>query len=264
MPDRDERIDLGWDLLEQGEPRGALEAAEALMRENPADSEAAFLAATAQIEMGAPDEAGARLEALLSADPDNGPAHLTYAGLLYSVGRLDQAEEQMEGLHGATASEPYARWLTGLLHDARGRREEADTCYAEATRLDPERFHIPVTMSTSEFEEVIQEALAEMPGVFTEQIAAVPIVVEEIPSAALLATLEEASPDLLGLFVGTPATLSSDADPLPPVIYLFKRNLEREANDREDLAEQIRVTLLHEVGHYLGLEEDDLDDAGYG
>lgn len=48
------------------------------------------------------------------------------------------------------------------------------------------------------------------------------------------------------------------------MIYLFKRNLEREANDREDLAEQIRVTLLHEVGHYLGLEEDDLDDAGYG
>jgi predicted Zn-dependent protease with MMP-like domain len=45
---------------------------------------------------------------------------------------------------------------------------------------------------------------------------------------------------------------------------LFKRNLERSAGDAAELAEQIRVTLYHELGHYLGLDEDALEDLGYG
>ena len=48
----------------------------------------------------------------------------------------------------------------------------------------------------------------------------------------------------------------------PNTIYLFQRNLERAAKDRDDLVEQIRITLWHELGHYLGFEEEDMDDLG--
>ena len=48
----------------------------------------------------------------------------------------------------------------------------------------------------------------------------------------------------------------------PNTIYLFQRNIERVARDREDLVEQIRITLYHELGHYLGFEEEDMDGLG--
>jgi predicted Zn-dependent protease with MMP-like domain len=48
----------------------------------------------------------------------------------------------------------------------------------------------------------------------------------------------------------------------PSSIALFQRNLERFARDREELLEEIRITLLHEVGHFLGLDEDRLRDLG--
>jgi predicted Zn-dependent protease with MMP-like domain len=49
---------------------------------------------------------------------------------------------------------------------------------------------------------------------------------------------------------------------LPPSIVLFQRNLERFVRSRAELAEEIRVTLVHEVGHYLGLDEDELYERG--
>jgi len=73
-------------------------------------------------------------------------------------------------------------------------------------------------------------------------------------------------PELLGLFVGTPigeegATGSGE---LPPRILLFKRNLERYATDLDELLEEITVTLYHELGHYLGLDEDELHAIDLG
>jgi predicted Zn-dependent protease with MMP-like domain len=70
---------------------------------------------------------------------------------------------------------------------------------------------------------------------------------------------------MLGLFDGVPLPETSEFD-LPQVrpntIYLFQRNLERAAKDRADLIEQIRITLYHELGHYLGFEEEDMGDLG--
>ena len=51
---------------------------------------------------------------------------------------------------------------------------------------------------------------------------------------------------------------------LPPRIVLFKRNLERAAQDAEELREEIGVTVRHELAHYLGLDEEEIEDAGHG
>lgn len=66
--------------------------------------------------------------------------------------------------------------------------------------------------------------------------------------------------DLLGLFEG-PAFAEEANDPVPPTVFLFLENISDEAgHDPEIFREEVRRTLLHEVGHYLGLDEDDLFD----
>ena len=90
------------------------------------------------------------------------------------------------------------------------------------------------------------------------------VTVEDLPSDAIL---QEDDPpfdpaDLLGLFVGVSRDRRSSLSPggeLPPRILLFKKNLERMALEVDELVEEIAVTLYHELGHFLGLDEEDLE-----
>jgi len=73
------------------------------------------------------------------------------------------------------------------------------------------------------------------------------------------------SPSILGVFRGAPLGDKASPDPwshFPSSIVLYQRNLERCASDRNELIEQIGVTLLHEVGHFLGLDEEALRERG--
>ncbi len=75
---------------------------------------------------------------------------------------------------------------------------------------------------------------------------------------------ENVSPQILGMFLGvasTDADHSAQALDVDRVI-IFKRNLEKVCRDRDELIEQIQITLRHEVGHYLGLDEDDMERLG--
>jgi len=94
-------------------------------------------------------------------------------------------------------------------------------------------------------------------------LANVAVILEDVPNEAVLLGYDPpASPlDLLGYFSGTSLMERSTENPwssLPAVIVIFRRNLERHAGSREALVEQLRITLFHEIGHFLGLDEDDL------
>ena len=69
---------------------------------------------------------------------------------------------------------------------------------------------------------------------------------------------------MLGLFVGRDllGRTQSDLPGTPGAIYLFRRNLLRVCGDRDELAREVRITVQHEVGHLLGLDEDDLEKWG--
>ena len=75
-----------------------------------------------------------------------------------------------------------------------------------------------------------------------------------------------ASPlDLLGSFSGHSLMERSTENPwsmLPHTIVIYRRNLERQAINRDELIHQLRITLFHEIGHFLGLSEEDLEDRG--
>jgi len=107
----------------------------------------------------------------------------------------------------------------------------------------------------------IEETLSALPTDVRETARQLPIRLEDRPDEALLADGIEA--DVLGLYWGLEFGEGSDPGALPPCIQLFLGNLwEFSGKDDEIFAEEVATTLLHELGHYLGLDEADLDERG--
>jgi predicted Zn-dependent protease with MMP-like domain len=117
-------------------------------------------------------------------------------------------------------------------------------------------------MTRAEFERCVTEALQTIPRRFRDAMQNIAIVVEDEPGRQLLEDIE-AGPDdtLFGLYVGTPLTERrwDHGNTLPDRILLFQGPHEREAEDDEDLVVSIGETLIHEIGHYFGLSEEEIE-----
>ena len=106
----------------------------------------------------------------------------------------------------------------------------------------------------------VRATLDALPEPLRRQAAPLPVTYQSMPNQALLN--EDYDADLLGLFVGAPLA-EPDSSPLPPQIILFLENVWNFAEaDEEIYREEIRTTYLHELGHYLGLDEIDLEERG--
>jgi predicted Zn-dependent protease with MMP-like domain len=113
------------------------------------------------------------------------------------------------------------------------------------------------------FENLVAEALASIPRRFKKAMHNLAIVVEDEPSPDLLDEMEIEPPDtLLGLYQGTPLTerSSSYGNTLPDRVLIFQGPHERDAEDEDDLVVAIGETLIHEIGHYFGLSEEEIEE----
>jgi predicted Zn-dependent protease with MMP-like domain len=109
-------------------------------------------------------------------------------------------------------------------------------------------------------EEELEHTLQSLPSPLREQARQLPITLESVPNDGLQA--DGILPDTLGLFTGAEHA-EEGLVPMPPQIILFLENLWAFAEGNEDAyREEIHTTLLHELGHYLGLDEDDLTKRG--
>jgi predicted Zn-dependent protease with MMP-like domain len=120
-------------------------------------------------------------------------------------------------------------------------------------------------MRRSNFEAIVKEAMDLIPDGLRKVLDQIPVVVQDLPEPSILrAERPPMRPDVLGLFVGAGLRERSVFDPPAPpeAIMIFQRNLELFCSTREDLVYEINVTLVHEVGHALGLEEEDLKERG--
>lgn len=107
----------------------------------------------------------------------------------------------------------------------------------------------------------VRETLAELPATVRRAAAAVPVLYERRPAKALVDDGLDA--DLLGLFVGEPMGQEGQGSALPAQILLFLENLwEFVEGDPDGFYDEVRTTFLHELGHYLGLDEGDLEERG--
>jgi len=117
-----------------------------------------------------------------------------------------------------------------------------------------------------DFSRALREALSELPPMFHDALANVAVVVEEWPPGDLLVELGVPTGDsLYGFYHGVPLPERSvqDSGLLPDMISVYRGQLVEDFPDRSELRRQIRITLLHEIGHYFGMDEDELSRLGY-
>ncbi|MDZ4831105.1 MAG: metallopeptidase family protein [Phycisphaerae bacterium] len=131
------------------------------------------------------------------------------------------------------------------------------------------------------FDAIFEEVLGSLPPAIHQLLDEAPVILEDRPTRAMLKELgiDPAEDDLCGLHTGVPLTHRSvnDHGVLPDVIHLFREGIIDhaggwDADEDEDgpfggearIREEVRITLLHELGHHFGLDEEDLERLGFG
>jgi len=226
--------------------------------------------ASAVIEQGGYEEAAVLLEEILAAEPED-LASLADLGLcLFEMCRFDRAEAVLAHALAVDSSDPQACYWMALCVERHGASDyaAAEELFQRAHHADPEAYPLPTRFSAEEFQEIVHEAIDELPDEARVCVrnGTLSIHVPDLPRTDELYAFDPpADPCLFGLYVGTPLPERSlgQTPQLPDVICIYKRNLERMFHDRDDLVEEVRITVLHEIGHYFGLDEDELEERGF-
>ena len=216
-------------------------------------------------QLGNCEGALTRLNMALKLDPRSTEAGLERATALFELGRFDAARAAFARATGGP-DPAWAHHYLGLIAERQGDGREAARHFGSARSLAPDEFPAPVTLSEAEFDGAVEAAVARLPDNVKRYLDNATVSVEPLPSDDDLgASKPPLSPSILGVFRGTPVgerSVTSAADHFPASIVLYQKNLERFARTRDELIEQIGITVMHEVGHLLGLDEEDLWERG--
>ncbi len=203
-----------------------------------------------------------RAVAALPGDPD---AAYERGVALYELCQFEAAQRAFERALALSPDDPWTLHQLGLLAERRGEDRRAEALLARARRLAPEEFQGELAIDGKAFRAEVQAAVAALSEAERRAIHTVPIEIQDLPdSADLLAVDPPLSPSILGLFRGPsqdePCT--EDDGPSCRTIVFYRKNLLRFARDRQELSQQVRVTLLHELGHLHGESDDELRERG--
>jgi len=276
----------GRDAADDGEQlEEALKHAERAL--DLAEEEEEYLSAVStkaaiELSLERPAEARKTLKELPPADTilDDVAMTLDLAQLLLEAGNASDARARLETLVKASPDEADAWYYLGVAAEATGDEERKRAAWTKTRELDVAEAeqhahhhhhhdgdsqgdeHVHEHLTEEALIEVAEQTLEEMPEQFRELLGNVPIVVTDRPAQADVEA--GLGPPALGLFNGAPHGESGSTADVPGVteIVLFRQNLERVAADDDDLRDEIRITLLHEAGHFFGLDEEGLERIG--
>jgi len=257
--------------IAEGRFEDAESVCRAVLASSPRHTEAHYLLGEALRDQGRLEEAeGAYRFIALNAVAKPLLLSSAWSGLAAVLTNLLRWEEARKAANRALREAPHnpeAAWVRGVLRERRGDLAGASRDFLRAWRIDPDGYPLPVPLDDPTVERVVHECLMELHPTLRAYLSNVAIVLEEVPSDELLRQFDPPAypTQLLGFFSGASLMDRSVFDPwsnLPGAIVLFRRNLERFAHDRQGLLEELRITLFHEVGHFLGLDEGDLEDRG--
>ena len=116
-------------------------------------------------------------------------------------------------------------------------------------------------VTEEEFEELVTEAISTLPEKFRERMENIAVVIEDLPSRELLMEMKIKSPyGLLGLYRGIPYTRRGIwyRNVMPDKIIIFKKPIEIRCRNKKEIKESVRRVVIHEIGHYFGLNEAEL------
>lgn len=197
--------------------------------------------------------------AAVALRPDDRDAQVELGRALFELTRFQEAAAILQSWTTQSADDAEAFFLLGLsLERIPGAEWLAEEALARATSLDPEAFPPPIPLDAR----WVDEAIAALPQNEKRLLerARVPVRLEALPALDdLRAEDPPLSPTAVGMFRGPPL---GQYAPEPREILLFTRNLARSSRDAAGVREQVRITLLHELGHLAGENEADLRARG--
>lgn len=187
---------------------------------------------------------------------------LDIAYLFLEAGSTEEAERRFAMLGEQDPENAEAWYGQGLCAEERDDEPAKRAAWLRTLSLDDQAPLQTPHMTEADMAEVAEKALHELPAAARKLIENVPILIVDLPARDEVE--QGLDPRLLGLFAGSAYGEGSTVGGAPQLtqILLFRKNLERMAIDPDDLREQIRITLLHETGHFFGMSEEDLAGVG--
>lgn len=256
-----ESVELGLDYAR----RGLRAANRATPRDAGLAAQLELVTGMAENDLGQSRAALAHLDRSLQDRPDDADAIYERGVALYELCRFDEARRALEKALALAPDDAWTIHELGLVAERLGERARADELLARARTLSPEDFPPELQVDAEAFDAEVKDALAALPATEKKALQSIPLEVADLPDAAdLLAVDPPLSPSILGLFrgpsEGEPCTKADG--PRCRSIVIYRRNLLRFARDRRELSEQVRVTVLHELGHLHGESDDELRARG--
>jgi Flp pilus assembly protein TadD/predicted Zn-dependent protease with MMP-like domain len=250
---------LGLELAQRGSRRVIARR----RRNPPLAADLAVLEAQALNDLGRSDEALARIDVALRLAPGRGDSLHEKGVALFDLSRFADAKVVLARALAIQPDDAYSHQMMGLtleqLRDPKG----ADKELARAVELAPSELSSPVLVSVAEFQKEIDAVVASLPAERRTRVRTIKIEVSDLPDPVDLAAVKPPfPPTILGLYRGPVGHSRSPHTDEAQSIVLYRKNLARAVKTRAELSEQIRDTLLHEIGHLEGLDEDDLRRRG--
>ena len=253
---------LGLELAQRGSRR-------MLARRRKAPGLAADLAlleGQALDDLGRSDDAIARIDVALKHAPGRGEALHERGVALFNLSRFPEAKAAFERTLAIQPDDAFSHQLMGLTLEQLGDAAGAARELARAVELAPGELSPPMLVPAAEIRREVEAILGTLPPARRARLHEVPIEITDLPDPADLSAVQPPfPPTILGLYRGPVGRGPAEHDRRrgePTSIVLYRKNLARAAKTREELCVQIRETLLHEIGHLEGLDEDDLRRRG--
>jgi Flp pilus assembly protein TadD/predicted Zn-dependent protease with MMP-like domain len=222
-----------------------------------------LLAAMAENDLGDSPAALEHADRAIRSRPSDANLHYERGVALYELCRFDDARAALLKANALAPDDPWTLHYLGLVEEHGGNAEQAEKLLASARRLSPADFSAGIRIGRADFDEEVRRAIALLPAHERKALATVPLELADVPALDYLTAVDPPlSPTILGLFRGPPEAEPCDGEAPCRSIVLYRRNLARFARDRAHLAEQLRVTLLHELGHLHGESDDELRARG--
>lgn len=255
--------------LAEGRPVDAEKFCRSAVDHAPECADAKYLLAEALRLQGRMEECELTYRSCVLSHPEHSESWAALSSMLFEQVRWEEARRTANRSLREDPSNPEASFVRGALRERRDDYAGAHRDFLRAWRSSPRDWPLPVALDDETLESVVEEAIHLLHPSLRDYLANVAIILEDYPAEEVLLQYDPpaAATGLLGYFSGASLMERSVANPwsnLPSAIVIYRRNIERMATTREEVIEQLCITFFHEVGHFLGLGEEDLIERDLG
>ncbi len=253
-PLREELLLMAETALDEGRPTATLELCQQLLDVHPEDESAIFLLAEAYRDLRDSAVAEDHYRALLERSPDHADAWSGLGSVLFDQCLFEEAGSAFGRAIRLAPSHPDALYGRAMLRERRGDLAGAQRDYVRAWQIST-RYPLPARLDDTELRDLVRQAASDGDATVQAFMHSTPLIVLDVPeSGTCEAYAPPASPgELLGHFAASmPGTATGAfASAMPPSLLIYRRNLERYAEDRERLRHALRESVLSQVQEWL-------------